>query len=126
MIFGFWFLLSNVNRPNQKNLLQQMLQGHSSQLRPACQQVRFVLTVASRRHLTSLPPVWMSTSVDLDRAESMQANKDMFNGVVGGRAGKRCRGRPLYDYLAMFVILFASGLGLDPWRYPCSPAISCL
>ena len=77
-----------------------------------------MLTLASRRHLTSLPPVWMSTSVDLDRAESMQANKDMFNGVVGGPAGKRCRGRPLCDYLAMFVILFASGLGLDPWRYP--------
>ena len=109
-----------------KKLLQQMLQGHSSQLRPACQQVRFVLTLASRRHLTSLPPVWMSTSVDLDRAESMQANKDMFNGVVGGPAGKRCRGRPLCDSLAMFVILFASGLGLDPWRYPCSPEISCL
>lgn len=60
------------------------------------------------------------------RAESMQANKDMLNGVVGGPAGKRCRGRPLCDYLAMFVILFASGLGLDPWRYPCSPEISCL
>ena len=111
MIFGFWFLLSNVNRPNKKNLLQQMLQGHSSQLRPACQQVRFVLTVASRRHLTSLPPVWMSTSVDLDRAESMQANKDMFNGVVGGPAGKRCRGRPLYDYLAMFCHFICEWVG---------------